>query len=226
MSRVLVVEDEPAIRRFLRLALANDGHQVAESSTVSGGLAEAAACAPDLVILDLGLPDADGVEFIRACRDWSDVPILVLSARSQEADKVGALESGADDYLAKPFGLAELLARVHALLRRRAPRGEAREPVIRFGEVELDLARRSVSRAGAAVKLTPIEFRLLVCLAGQPDRVLTQRRILQEVWGPGHTEDSHYLRIYIGRLRHKLEADPARPRHLVTEAGVGYRFLP
>ncbi|MDD3529125.1 MAG: response regulator [Gallionellaceae bacterium] len=226
MSRVLVVEDEPAIRRFLRLALAGDGAEVAEAGSVAFGLAEAAARPPDLVVLDLGLPDADGAEFIRACRAWSDLPILVLSARSQEADKVAALEAGADDYLAKPFGVAELLARVHALLRRRQPRDGSCEPLIRFGAVALDLARRSVSRAGAAVRLTPTEYHLLVYLATHPDRVLTQRQVLQAVWGPGHGEDSHYLRIYVGRLRHKLEADPARPRHLLTETGVGYRFVP
>lgn len=226
MSRILVVEDEPAIRRFLRLALAGDGAEVAEAGSVAFGLAEAAARPPDLVILDLGLPDADGVEFIHACRAWSDVPILVLSARSQEADKVAALEAGADDYLAKPFGVAELLARVHALLRRRPQRDGPCDPLIRFGEVEIDLARRRVSRAGAATRLSPTEYRLLVYLATRPDRVLTQRQILQAVWGPGHGEDSHYLRIYVGRLRHKLEADPARPRHLLTETGVGYRFVP
>lgn len=225
MSRILVVEDEPSIRRFLRLALGDDGHAVAEAGSVSLGLAEAAAQPADLVILDLGLPDGDGIDFIRALRAWSDAPVLVLSARSQEADKVCALEAGADDYLAKPFGVAELLARVHALLRRRSGRDAPREPLLRFGDCTLDLARRQVSRAGAAVRLTPIEYRLLVCLASQPDRVLTHRQILAEVWGPGHAGDSHYLRIYVGRLRHKLEADPARPRHLLTETGVGYRFV-
>ncbi|NTV94796.1 MAG: response regulator [Thiobacillus sp.] len=226
MSRILIVEDEPSIRRFLRIVLTNDGHEVVEAGTVSGGLAEAAERHPDLVILDLGLPDADGGEFIRALRNWSDAPILVLSARSLESDKVGALEAGADDYLAKPFGVAELLARAHALLRRRTARDATREPLLRFGEIELDLARRGVTRAGAVVKLTPIEFRLLVYLATHPDRVLTHRQVLHEVWGPGHAGDSHYLRIYVGRLRHKLEADPARPRHLLTETGVGYRFAP
>lgn len=226
MTRILVVEDEPAIRRFLRIALAEDGATVTEAGGVATGLAEAAERQPDLVILDLGLPDGDGIDFIAAFRDWSDAPVLVLSARSQETDKVGALESGADDYLVKPFGVAELLARVHALLRRQTGRDATREPLIRFGDTELDLARRCVSRAGEAVKLTPIEFRLLVYLATHPDRVLTHRQILQQVWGPGHAGDSHYLRIYVGRLRHKLESDPARPRHLLTEVGVGYRFAP
>ena len=225
MTRVLIVEDEPAIRRFLRLALTGDGGTVYEAGTISAGLAEAAERRPELVILDLGLPDGDGTDFIRAFRDWADAPLLVLSARSQEADKVAALEAGADDYLAKPFGVAELLARVHALLRRRAPRDGTQEPLIRFDGIELDLARRTVARAGEPVRLTPIEFRLLVYLATHPDRVLTHRQILHEVWGPGHAGDSHYLRIYVGRLRHKLEADPARPRHLLTETGVGYRFV-
>lgn len=225
MSRVLIIEDEPDIRRFLRLTLAQDGWAVAEAGSVSLALAEAAERRPELVILDLGLPDADGGEFIRAFRAWSDAPILVLSARSQESDKVAALEAGADDYLAKPFGVAELLARVHALARRRVPRELPGEPVIRFGEVEIDLARRQVSRAEQPVKLTPIEFNLLVYLASHPDRVLTQRQILRAVWGEGHAEDSHYLRIYVGRLRQKLETDRARPRHLLTETGVGYRMV-
>jgi two-component system, OmpR family, KDP operon response regulator KdpE len=225
MTGVLIVEDEPAIRRLLRIALTGDGANVFEAGTVSSGLAEAAEQHPELVILDLGLPDGDGVDFINALRAWSDVPILVLSARSQEADKVGALEAGADDYLAKPFGVAELMARVHALLRRRNARDDTREPLIRFGETELDLVRRLVIRSGEAVKLTPIEYRLLVYLASHPDRVLTHRQILREVWGPDHTDDSHYLRIYVGRLRHKLEAEPARPAHFLTETGVGYRFV-
>ena len=226
MSRVLVVEDEPSIRRLLRQTLREADHDCLEAGTVAAGLAEAAAGRPDMVILDLGLPDGDGVEFITALRDWSETPVLVLSARDQEADKVVALEAGADDYLSKPFGVAELLARIQALLRRSRPREAAREPCIRFGEVVLDLARRSVEREGRTVHLTPIEYRLLVCLTARPERVQTQRQVLREVWGPGHAEDSHYLRIYIGRLRHKLEIDPARPRHLLTETGVGYRFMP
>lgn len=225
MTHLLVVEDEPAIRQLLRLNLAGEGRSLAEAAGVSLALDAAARTPPDLVVLDLGLPDGDGVEFIRAFRAWSDAPILVLSARHQEADKVGALEAGADDYLAKPFGIAELLARVQALLRRRVPRDATREPLIRFGACELDLARRTVSRQGEPVKLTPIEYQLLVYLATHPDRVLLQRQILNAVWGTGHGEDSHYLRIYVGRLRHKLEADPARPRHLLTETGVGYRFV-
>lgn len=226
MTHLLVVEDEPAIRQLLRLNLATGERTLDEAAGVSLALDAAARTPPDLVVLDLGLPDGDGVEFIRAFRAWSDAPILVLSARHQEADKVGALEAGADDYLAKPFGIAELLARVQALLRRRAPRDATREPLLTFGECTLDLARRTVLRRGEPVKLTPIEYQLLVYLATHPDRVLLQRQILNAVWGAGHGEDSHYLRIYVGRLRHKLEADPARPRHLITETGVGYRFVP
>jgi two-component system, OmpR family, KDP operon response regulator KdpE len=227
MSRattVLVVEDEPQIRRFVRLALEGDGCLVREADGVGSGLESAGAVRPDLVVLDLGLPDGDGLDFIRAFRAWSEAPLIVLSARSLEADKVAALDAGADDYLAKPFGVGELLARVRALLRRLDRRGEEAEPLVRFGDVEVDLARRSVTRAGEPVHLTPREYQLLTTLVTRPGRVLTQRQLLREVWGPGHGESGHYLRVYVGRLRHKLEADPAQPRHLLTELGVGYRF--
>ena len=224
MSRVLIVEDEAPIRRFVRLALLGEGCEVVEAGTLREGLARAGDSQPDLVILDLGLPDGDGLDFIRACRAWSDRPLLVLSARGQEADKVAALDAGADDYLAKPFGVAELLARVRALLRRRvADAGEARRE---FGRVAVDLARREVRVAGEAVHLTPIEYRLLTVFLGHPGRVLTHRQLLREVWGPGHAERGHILRVYVGRLRHLLEQDPAQPRHLLTETGVGYRFAP
>lgn len=224
MTRTLIIEDELSIRHFLRVALGQDGHQVFEAGSVSFALAKAAEHRPELVILDLGLPDADGGEFIRAVRAWSDVPILVLSARNQEADKVRALELGADDYLAKPFGISELLARVHALLRRRTVPDPNREPVIHFGDTVLDLARRTVIRAGENVKLSPTEYQLLVYLATHSDRVLTQRQLLIAVWGAEHAEDGHYLRIYMGRLRQKLEANPTQPAHLLTETGVGYRL--
>lgn len=224
MSRVLIVEDEPQIRRFVRLALLGEGCEVLEAGTLREGLARAADSRPELVILDLGLPDGDGLDFILACRAWSDLPLLVLSARGQETDKVAALDAGADDYLAKPFGVAELLARVRALLRRRvAGDGEARRE---FGQVLVDLARREVRVAGQAVHLTPIEYRLLTLFLGHPGRVLTHRQLLREVWGPGHAERGHILRVYVGRLRHLLEQDPAQPRHLLTETGVGYRFEP
>lgn len=224
MSRVLIVEDEPRIRRFVRLALLGEDCEVLEADTLRDGLARAGDGRPDLVILDLGLPDGDGLDFIHACRAWSDLPLLVLSARGQEADKVAALDAGADDYLAKPFGVAELLARVRALLRRRvAGPGETHRE---FGEVRVDLVRREVCVAGQAVHLTPIEYRLLTLFLAHPGRVLTHRQLLREVWGPGHAERGHILRVYVGRLRHLLERDPAQPRHLLTETGVGYRFEP
>lgn len=181
---------------------------------------------PDLAILDLGLPDRDGVEFIREVRAFSGLPILVLSARAEEASKVEALDAGADDFLTKPFGVAELSARLRAMLRRGARTSENAATEVAFGDVRLDVANRIVLRAGERVKLTPVEFRLLAHLAVHPGKVLTHRHLLREVWGPSHVDQGHYLRVYMGRLRAKLEADPARPRHLVTETGVGYRFVP
>ena len=225
MSRVLLVEDEPQIRRFVRLALEHQECDVTEAATAAAGLLAAGEIKPDLVILDLGLPDRDGLDFIRDLRTWATLPILVLSARSLESDKVAALDAGADDYLSKPFGIQELLARLRALLRRHARDAQATPLVQLCGDaVEVDLARRTVSRDGVPLHLTPIEFRLLATLISHDDRVLTHRQLLREVWGEGHSESGHYLRIYVGRLRHKLEADPTRPRHLLTETGVGYRF--
>ena len=221
---VLLVEDEPHIRRFVRSALEGEGCQVWECSTLERGLIEAASRQPDLVILDLGLPDGDGVELVRALRGWSSIPVLILSARSDEANKVRALDAGADDYLTKPFGVPEMLARVRALLRRSQRPAEA-TAVLRFGAIELDLAHRQVSRSGQPVHLTPIEYRLLTHLAANPNRVLTQHQLLSEVWGPHHTEHAHYLRVYMTNLRRKLEEDPARPQHLLTESGVGYRMV-
>ena len=224
--RVLIVEDEADIRRFVRLALESDGHKVFEADGVKRALIEAGTRRPDLVVLDLGLPDGDGVDFIRDLRGWSAIPVIVLSARSAEADKIAALDAGADDYLVKPFGAGELLARVRAQLRRHTRQTPAGEPVVRFGEVCIDLARRVVERAGEPLHLTPIEYRLLTHLAAQPDRVITHRQLLQAVWGPGHTEDTHYVRVHMANLRKKVEADASMPRHLVTEAGIGYRFVP
>lgn len=220
---VLIVEDEHAIRRFVRIALEGEGYRVREAETLRRGLLEAGTRKPDLIILDLGLPDGDGVDFIRDLRAWSGMPVLVLSARVEEHDKVKALDAGADDYLIKPFGVAELLARVRAVSRRhvREPGGSA---VIAFGEVGVDLDRRQVTRNGQPVHVTPIEFRLLTTLVAQPGKVLTHRQLLREVWGPAYVERSHYLRIHMGHLRQKLEVDPTRPQHFLTETGVGYRF--
>lgn len=220
---VVVVEDEKQIRRFVRAALEDEGCRVFEAENGKQGLVEAGTRKPDLLILDLGLPDLDGIEFIRELRVWSAVPVLILSARSTENDKIVALDAGADDYLTKPFGVGELLARVRALLRRQGMGGEA-GPVVSFDGIEVDLARRTVTRQGEAVRLTQIEYRLLALLIANAGKVLTHRHLLREVWGPSYVESNHYLRIYVGHLRQKLEADPAQPRHVLTETGVGYRF--
>ena len=224
----IVIEDEPQIRRFVRGALEDEGWLVHEAASLRDGLSAAGTRQPDLIVLDLGLPDGDGLRLIRDVRGWSAVPIIVLSARSDEADKIDALDAGADDYLTKPFGTGELLARIRANLRRpRAAAGseDAAAP-FRFGEIELDRAARIVRRAGAEVHLTPTEYRLLSVLVSNAGRVLTQRQLLREVWGPSQSGQNHYLRIYMGHLRQKLEADPAQPRHLLTETAVGYRLVP
>jgi len=222
--RVLIVEDEADILRFVRLTLEGEGYAVFEADTLKRGLIEAATRRPDALVLDLGLPDGDGMDLIREFRGWSSAPIIVLSARNGEADKIEALNAGADDYLVKPFGAGELLARVRAQLRRYRARPNDNAPLISFGEVVIDLAKRNVSRAGTAVHLTPIEYRLLTYLASHPDRVLTHRQLLQAVWGPGHVEHTHYVRVHMANLRKKIEVDASRPKHLLTEAGVGYRF--
>ena len=222
----VVVEDEPQIRRFVRGALEAQQWQVHEAGTVKDGLVEAGTRRPDLVILDLGLPDGDGVDFLRDLRAWSQVPVIVLSARSEEAHKIAALDAGADDYLTKPFGVGELMARVRVAMRRGQRVGaESASSVFTIGDVTVDLAARRVHRAGGVVHLTPIEYRLLGVLIANVGRVLTHRFLLREVWGPAHSERTHYLRIYMGHLRHKLEADAAQPRHIVTETGVGYRLV-
>ena len=223
--RVIVIEDEASIRRFVRMALEAAGCEVFEAGGVQRGLIEAGTRRPDLVVLDLGLPDGDGVDLIRDLRAWSAIPVIVLSARTEEAEKVRALDAGADDYLTKPFGTAELTARVRAHLRRRGATAEA-SPVASFGGVRVDLARRTVEKDGAPLHLTPIEYRLLATLLGHPGKVLTQRNLLREIWGPSYVESSHYLRVYVGHLRQKLEDDPAQPKHFLTETGVGYRFQP
>lgn len=224
MINVLIVEDEQAIRRFLRSALEGDGLRVFEAETLQRGLLEAATRKPDLVILDLGLPDGDGVEFIRDFRQWSQVPVVVLSARAEEADKITALDAGADDYLSKPFGIGELQARLRVALRRRSVAGQD-TPLFTFSDIQVDIASRRILRGEAEIHLTPIEFRLLAVLLNNHGKVLTQRHLLSQVWGPNAVEHSHYLRIYMGHLRQKLEKDPARPQHLLTETGIGYRFM-
>ncbi len=221
----LVLEDEREIRLFVRQALESEGWQVHEAGSIQQGLVDAGTRRPDLVIADLGLPDGDGVDFIRALRTWSGVPVIVLSARTQESEKVAALDAGADDFITKPFGVAELLARTRANLRRVRAGRAAPDAVFRFGDVEVDLAARVVRRHGAEVHLTPIEYRLLGMLITNVGRVLTHPQLLREVWGPSHAQSTHYLRVYMGNLRQKLEDDPARPRHIVTETGVGYRLL-
>jgi two-component system KDP operon response regulator KdpE len=224
-SRVLIIEDEADIRRFVRMALESEGHEAFEADCIKRGLIEAGTRRPELVILDLGLPDGDGVDFIRDLRGWSTCPVIVLSARSNEADKIAALDAGADDYLVKPFGAGELMARVRAQLRRRIQQATTNEPLVRFGDVCIDMARRVVERNGQPLHLTPIEYGLLTYLVAQPDRVVTHRQLLKAVWGPGHAEDTHYVRVHMANLRKKIEVDTSMPRHVITEAGIGYRFV-
>ena len=224
-SQILIVEDEAHIRRFVRLALEAEGHTVHEAETYQRGLIEAGTRRPDLVVLDLGLPDGDGVDLIRELRQWSAMPVIVLSARSAEASKIAALDAGADDYLVKPFGAGELGARVRAQLRRHQQQTPGGAPQIAFGDIRIDLVRRVVERAGEALHLTPIEYKLLNHLASQPDRVITHAQLLKAVWGPGHLDDAHYVRVHMANLRKKIEAQPSMPRHLITETGIGYRFV-
>lgn len=222
MAHILVVDDEPQIRKFMRISLTANGHDVTEAEGAAQGVAAARRDQPDLVILDLGLPDQDGQEVISALREFSDVPIIVLSIRASELDKVEALDRGANDYVTKPFGIAELMARIRAVLR---PRANKDEPaVVVCGDVRIDLARRLVSRDGADLHLSKKEWELLEFLAHSPDHVLTHKEILKAVWGPAHVDDTAYLRVYVNQLRQKLEPDPAQPTLLVTEAGVGYRL--
>jgi two-component system KDP operon response regulator KdpE len=214
------------IRRFLRVSLAGEGYRVVEAATAAEALDQIAAQRPDVVVLDLGLPDRDGVGVIREVREWSPVPIVVLSVRDRESDKVSALEAGADDYLTKPFGVGELMARLRVALRHASvPGGTADEPVFSTGELRIDLARRQVFVAGHEIRLTPIEYKLLALLVKNAGKVLTHRQLLRQVWGPEYGDENHYVRVYVAQLRRKIEADPARPRYLRTESGVGYRLV-
>ncbi len=223
---VLVVEDERPIRSFLRASLHDQAYRVCEVETGAAALARAAEAPPDLVILDLGLPDLDGLEVLDRLREWSHAPVIVLSARGRERDKIAALDRGADDYLTKPFGVGELLARLRVALRNRARAAAGGEaPRFVVGDLELDLAARRVSLAGQPVHLTPIEYRLLTTLARHAGKVLTHSMLLREVWGPGQADDPRYVRVFVANLRRKLEADPARPRYILTEQGVGYRLV-
>jgi two-component system KDP operon response regulator KdpE len=223
-AHVLVIEDEAQIRRFVRMALEGADYAVSEAASLKQGMLQAGTRHPDLLILDLNLPDGDGIEVVKAVRTWSDMPILILSARLDESDKIQALDSGADDYLSKPFSVGELTARVRALLRRKSRTGEDASPLIEFGEVQVDFSKRTVLRRGEVVHLTPIEYKLLSALLSHPGKVITQKALLKDVWGPTFTESGHYLRIYVGHLRQKLESDPTQPKHFITEIGVGYRF--
>jgi two-component system KDP operon response regulator KdpE len=222
---ILLIEDEPQIRRFLRTSLGQHRYRLIEAETGRQGLAQAATQPPDLVILDLGLPDIDGLEVTRQLRDWSSVPIIVLSARGQENDKVAALDLGADDYLTKPFGVGELLARIRVALRHAAMKNQAdQDTTFSVHDLKVDLVARRVRVADREVHLTPIEYRLLTTLIRHAGKVLTHSFLLKEVWGPPHVQETHYLRVFMANLRHKLEADPARPQYLLTEQGVGYRM--
>ncbi|MEN6526368.1 MAG: response regulator [Candidatus Polarisedimenticolia bacterium] len=222
---VLLIEDDPQIRRFLRAALGAQGYELLEAATGAEGLALAGARPPAVVLLDLGLPDGDGVDVARKLREWSDVPIVVLSARGRDADKVAALDAGADDYVTKPFSLPELAARLRVAQRHAAQAAAPRdEPAFEFGDLRVDVAKRQVFVGAAEIHLTPTEFKLLALLARHAGRVVTHRQLLREVWGRAHEEDTHYLRVQMHGLRRKLEPDSARPRHLLTEPGVGYRL--
>ena len=222
----MLVEDELQIRRFVRAALETENWRVFEAETVKQGLIEVGTRKPDVVILDLGLPDGDGIDLIRDLRTWSAIPVIVLSARTHETDKIDALDAGADDYLSKPFGVGELLARVRAVLRRKIGTGPKEGPIFRFGDVEVDREKRLVLKHKEEVHLTPIEYRLLSVLIANPERVLTHRQILREVWGPAYIDQGHYVRIHMAHLRQKLEDDPAQPKHLLTETAIGYRLVP
>jgi two-component system, OmpR family, KDP operon response regulator KdpE len=221
---VLVIDDESQMRRFLRSSLAANGCKLIEAANGMEGLAEAASQHPDVILLDLGLPDIDGIEVTRRLREWTDTPIIILSARGQDQDKIAALDAGADDYLTKPFSLPELLARIRVAERHAERRSDKKDAVFILGDLRIDLVSRVVTVAGDEVRLTPIEYKLLATLARRAGRVLTYQQLLKEVWGPRYATQKQYLHVYMGHLRNKLEQDPARPRFLLTEPGVGYRL--
>jgi two-component system KDP operon response regulator KdpE len=222
---ILLIEDEPQMQRFLRIILQGHGYRLVESATGQEGLMQAATRSPDIILLDLGLPDIDGLEVTRRLREWSDIPIIVISAREQEQDKIKALDAGADDYLTKPFGAGELMARIRVAMRHRAMRQAGQqESVFVLANLRVDLARRQVFLNEKEVHLTPIEYKLLTVLIKNAGKVLTHQQLLKEVWGPSYLTETQYLRVYMTQLRHKLEADPARPRFLINELGVGYRL--
>jgi len=222
---VVVIEDEPQIRKFLRATLEGQGYRLFEATTGADGVIEVGSRQPDVVIIDLGLPDMDGLDVIRRVREWTDVPIIVLSARGQERDKVTALDAGADDYVSKPFGAGELLARIRVALRHTAGAShESDEAVFKVRDLRVDLLRRQIFMSEKEIHLTPIEYKLLTTLVRHAGKVVTHQQLLREVWGPSHTEQAHYARVYMAHLRHKLETEPARPRYLLTEPGVGYRL--
>jgi two-component system KDP operon response regulator KdpE len=223
LARVLVVDDEPQIRRFLRTSLDAHGYEIVEAEDGQSAIKRMTVEKPDVLVLDLGLPDMEGLDVIKRVREWSDVPIIVLTARNREADKIEALDRGADDYLTKPFGMGELMARIRAALRHRV-QSKGAQPVFKLGTIVVDLVKRLVTRDGDEVKLSPREYDLLRVLVQNAGRVVTHQQILKEVWGPAHVEDTQYLRVYVGQLRQKLEPDPDQPRYLVTEPGVGYRL--
>ncbi|WP_019410710.1 response regulator [Pseudomonas psychrophila] len=223
-ATVLVIDDEPQIRKFLRISLVSQGYNVLEAATGAEGLSQAALNKPDVLVLDLGLPDMDGQQVLREFREWSNAPVLVLSVRASETQKVQALDGGANDYVTKPFGIQEFLARIRALLRQ-APTGEAQQAAVELGPLTIDLAFRRVLLDGVEVALTRKEYAVLAQLARHPGRVITQQQLLKDIWGPSHIENSHYLRIVVGHLRQKLADEPTSPRFIATEAGVGYRLL-
>jgi two-component system, OmpR family, KDP operon response regulator KdpE len=226
-DKILIVEDEPEIRRFLRVSLTERGYTVSEATKAEEGVRMAADGKPDLILLDIGLPDFSGLEVIKRVREWTQTPIVILSARDQEGDKIAALESGADDYVTKPFGVLELIARIKVALRHAATAvDEPDSHLFEADDIRVDMSLRTVHRANEDVHLTPTEYKLLLMLIKTPGKLVTQQQLLREVWGPGYAKEGHYLRTYMGQLRHKLEGDPSQPKHLITEPGVGYRFVP